>query len=445
MCSSDLFRSKVDSIRPTYGFEDVSLAPGINTVEPSDVDIAQDFCGIRLEIPVLASAMDAVVDPAFAGSLARLGGLAGSLADVVAEEDPFQGQRGHGGHVGGDLGVQGLDHLAGDRLLVREIGEALHDLRGDGGPGLQPLGRPEIGHQTLVEAGFGLLQQDRLGLLGRDDEMTVPLHFGARRLPPFLPVLADHIGNERLLDLVHGGPSAEASEDDPDHVQVVERGLLAEAGDIGGLEGQNVVAGDGLQVFGGEAELHRVPWLALEINGQAAEDAVERLDSTESPTLVDAEAGLQDGQQWLHLFRSDLAGGDEFLEFFLHDGSFWPRWVRDGQYEREVLMKPREFAFRILSQAGPVSDFIEHRMEKDSAWRALSSPDQGLARELVLGVTRWRSAIDWIIALKTDGRPQRPAVQHLLRLGVYQLFWLDRVPDHAAVQDRKSTRLNSSH
>ena len=70
------FRSKVDRIRPTYGFEDVSLAPGLNTVEPADVDLAQTFAGIPLAIPVLAAAMDAVVDPAFAGALAALGGLA---------------------------------------------------------------------------------------------------------------------------------------------------------------------------------------------------------------------------------------------------------------------------------------------------------------------------------------------------------------------------------
>ena len=70
------FRSKLDAIRPTYGFEDVSLAPGTSTVEPADVDLAQVFCGLDLAIPVLASAMDAVVDPAFAGALARLGGLA---------------------------------------------------------------------------------------------------------------------------------------------------------------------------------------------------------------------------------------------------------------------------------------------------------------------------------------------------------------------------------
>jgi len=71
-----VFRSKVDGIRPTYGFEDVSLAPGLNTIEPADVDLGQSFCGIPLAIPVLAAAMDAVVDPAFAGALARLGGLA---------------------------------------------------------------------------------------------------------------------------------------------------------------------------------------------------------------------------------------------------------------------------------------------------------------------------------------------------------------------------------
>ena len=70
------FRSKVDTIRPTYGFEDVSLAPGTDTIEPADVDLSQTFCGIDLAVPILASAMDAVVDIRMAGELARLGGLA---------------------------------------------------------------------------------------------------------------------------------------------------------------------------------------------------------------------------------------------------------------------------------------------------------------------------------------------------------------------------------
>jgi IMP dehydrogenase len=68
--------SKVDSIRPTYGFDDVSLAPGVETVEPADVDVSAEFCGLRLRAPILASAMDAVVDVRLATELSRLGGLA---------------------------------------------------------------------------------------------------------------------------------------------------------------------------------------------------------------------------------------------------------------------------------------------------------------------------------------------------------------------------------
>jgi IMP dehydrogenase len=74
--SRRVFHSKVDTIRPTYGFEDVSLAPGTDTIEPADVDLAQVFAGIDLAIPILASAMDAVVDTRLAGELGRLGGLA---------------------------------------------------------------------------------------------------------------------------------------------------------------------------------------------------------------------------------------------------------------------------------------------------------------------------------------------------------------------------------
>jgi IMP dehydrogenase len=74
--SRRIFRSKVDTIRPTYGFEDVSLAPGTDTIEPTDVDLAQTFCGIDLRIPIIAAAMDAVVDASMAGTLAALGGLA---------------------------------------------------------------------------------------------------------------------------------------------------------------------------------------------------------------------------------------------------------------------------------------------------------------------------------------------------------------------------------
>src|SRR5207302_7837000 len=73
--------------------------------------------------------------------------------------------------------------------------------------------------------------------------------------------------------------------------------------------------------------------------------------------------------------------------------------------------------------------------DEDDSKTALSSKDRGLCQELVYGVVRWQAALDWLIAQKTPGRTQKPMLQNLLRLGLYQIFWLDRIPNHAAVHE----------
>lgn len=62
--------------RMAYGFDDVAIVPGDRTINPDEVDVRVDFGGVRLEAPVLASAMDGVVDVAFAVEMGRLGGMA---------------------------------------------------------------------------------------------------------------------------------------------------------------------------------------------------------------------------------------------------------------------------------------------------------------------------------------------------------------------------------
>jgi len=74
-------------------------------------------------------------------------------------------------------------------------------------------------------------------------------------------------------------------------------------------------------------------------------------------------------------------------------------------------------------------------MESDPGFLSLTATDRRLAQELVYGVMRQRSTLDWIIHRRTAGRPQKPALHDLLRLGLYQLFFLDRVPAHAAVHE----------
>src|SRR5208282_3299065 len=65
----------------------------------------------------------------------------------------------------------------------------------------------------------------------------------------------------------------------------------------------------------------------------------------------------------------------------------------------------------------------------------LSSRDQGLATELVMGVLRWQSLLDQRLAAASSQKLERldGEVLAALRLGVYQLQFLSRVPAHAAI------------
>jgi len=97
---------------------------------------------------------------------------------------------------------------------------------------------------------------------------------------------------------------------------------------------------------------------------------------------------------------------------------------------------PRQIAARILSQRLTSGEYTENLLETALAAARLSPADRGLCHELVCGVVRWQAALDRLIARKTDpARELRPALRNFLRLGLYQIFWLDRIPPHAAVHE----------
>ncbi len=89
----------------------------------------------------------------------------------------------------------------------------------------------------------------------------------------------------------------------------------------------------------------------------------------------------------------------------------------------------------MLQQRERGEDFVETLLDRALAEAALSPADRALCQELCRGVVRWQDTLDWLIARKTAGRTQKTELLHLLRLGLYQLFWLSRVPDHAAVHE----------
>ncbi|HVU26608.1 MAG TPA: 16S rRNA (cytosine(967)-C(5))-methyltransferase RsmB [Verrucomicrobiae bacterium] len=101
---------------------------------------------------------------------------------------------------------------------------------------------------------------------------------------------------------------------------------------------------------------------------------------------------------------------------------------------------PRQIAWRVLQQrnggAGvSPANFTEDLLEREFSKSKLSPLDRALCQELVYGIVRRQSTLDWLIARKTNSREQKIALQNLLRLGLYQIFWLDKIPPHAAVHE----------
>jgi len=62
--------------RRCYGFDEIALVPGEVSINPEEVDPSWEFAGKRYKIPILAAAMDGVVDVKFAIKMGKMGGLA---------------------------------------------------------------------------------------------------------------------------------------------------------------------------------------------------------------------------------------------------------------------------------------------------------------------------------------------------------------------------------
>ena len=99
-----------------------------------------------------------------------------------------------------------------------------------------------------------------------------------------------------------------------------------------------------------------------------------------------------------------------------------------------MIAKARASAFEILLNVTTTdthSDDLLRSREVD----ALSAQDRALTTTLVLGTLRWQLTLDARIRplLTRPGAKLPPPVETALRLGAYQLLYLDRIPAHAAI------------
>ena len=96
---------------------------------------------------------------------------------------------------------------------------------------------------------------------------------------------------------------------------------------------------------------------------------------------------------------------------------------------------PRAIAFRILRDVDERGARVRAETGRAADAAGLSAADRGLLREITAGVTRRRLSLDTVIDAFSKIPPDKidGAVRRALRIGLYQILFLDRIPARAAV------------
>ncbi|PKL84202.1 MAG: 16S rRNA (cytosine(967)-C(5))-methyltransferase RsmB [Ignavibacteriae bacterium HGW-Ignavibacteriae-3] len=97
----------------------------------------------------------------------------------------------------------------------------------------------------------------------------------------------------------------------------------------------------------------------------------------------------------------------------------------------------RGHAVKILNRIDRTDAYLDKLLDIEIKNSTLSGIDKSLLFEIVHGVTRWLGRIDWILNGFYKGQFSKciPNVKNAMRVALYQILFLDKVPDYAAVNE----------
>ena len=111
--------------------------------------------------------------------------------------------------------------------------------------------------------------------------------------------------------------------------------------------------------------------------------------------------------------------------------------ARAKPWQRLTGVGGRDLALAALAESHSRGAFVRETLDRLATARKAPAEEWALASELALGVTRHRLTLDRIVATFLARRLSHldALVLDVLRLGAYQLVYLDRIPDFAAVNE----------
>ena len=104
-----------------------------------------------------------------------------------------------------------------------------------------------------------------------------------------------------------------------------------------------------------------------------------------------------------------------------------------------MIDKPREIALKALYKIDKEEAFSNIALDEELSknYKILNEKDIGLISQIVYGVTTWRLTLDCIIEKHSKIKLKKisPWIINILRMGIYQIIFLDKIPKSAAVDE----------
>jgi 16S rRNA (cytosine967-C5)-methyltransferase len=107
------------------------------------------------------------------------------------------------------------------------------------------------------------------------------------------------------------------------------------------------------------------------------------------------------------------------------------------QERKSLYSGPRGTAVKILNRVERTDSYLDKVIDAELRSPDLSDVDKGLLSELVHGVLRWQNKLDWILNGFSHGNFAKSEinVKNTLRVALYQVLFLERIPHAAAVNE----------
>ncbi len=200
--------------RRAYGIDEIALVPGNRTLDPSLADTKWKIGNIEREIPIIASAMDGVVDVKMAVRLSQLGALGvinlEGIQTRYADPEPILDRI---ASVGKDEFVSLMQELYAEPIKPELIEKRIQEIKQQGGMAAvsaTPVGASKYG-AVAASSGADLffIQATVVSTDHLSPESVTPLNLGefCRSMP--IPVaLGNCVTYEVTLELMKAGAAA---------------------------------------------------------------------------------------------------------------------------------------------------------------------------------------------------------------------------------------------